>query len=88
MYVGSIIETFGSLENYNTRAKLDMLNKINKAYGKCNRGIENYCRSLESETEGTSAVKEDKKPAEEGKSVDPKKVENKKINTKLIPDTK
>ena len=47
----NFIETFGSLENYNTKAKLDMLNKINKAYGKCNRGIENYCRiqSLEAE---------------------------------------
>lgn len=65
----NFLETYGSLENYNTKAKLDMLNKINKAYGKCNRGIENYCRiqSLE-----------DEKPAEEGKSVDPKKVENKK----------
>ena len=49
----NFIETFGSLENYNTKAKLDMLNKINKAYGKCNRGIENYCRiqSLEAEAE-------------------------------------
>ena len=64
------LETYGSMEDFNTKAKLNMLSKINKAYGKCNRGIENYCRSLESETEGTSA--------EEGKSVDPKKVENKK----------
>ena len=45
----NFVESFGSLENYNTKAKLDMLNKINKAYGKCNRGIENYCRSLEAE---------------------------------------
>ena len=72
------LETYGSMEDFNTKAKLNMLSKINKAYGKCNRGIENYCRSLESETEGTSAVKEDEKSAEEGKSVDPKKVENKK----------
>ena len=61
----NFVETFGSLENYNTRAKLDMLNKINKAYGKCNRGIENYCRSLEAETDGTSAVKEEDKTADE-----------------------
>ena len=60
----NFLETYGSLENYNTKAKLDMLNKINKAYGKCNRGIENYCRSLEAETEGTSAVKEEEKTAE------------------------
>ena len=64
----NFIETFGSLENYNTKAKLDMLNKINKAYGKCNRGIENYCRSLEAETEGTSAVKEEEKTAEAPKN--------------------
>ena len=64
----NFIETFGSLENYNTRAKLDMLNKINKAYGKCNRGIENYCRSLEAETEGTSAVKEEEKTTEAPKN--------------------
>ena len=47
------VETFDSIESYNTKLKLDMLNKINKAYGKCNRGIENYCRiqSLEAETD-------------------------------------
>ena len=47
------VETFDSMESYNTKLKLDMLNKINKAYGKCNRGIENYCRiqSLEAETD-------------------------------------
>ena len=61
----NFVETFGSLENYNTKAKLDMLNKINKAYGKCNRGIENYCRSLEAETEGTSAVKEEEEKTAE-----------------------
>lgn len=72
------LETYGSMEDLNTKAKLNMLSKINKAYGKCNRGIENYCRSLEAETEGTSAVKEDEKPAEEGKTVDPKKVEKEK----------
>lgn len=72
------LETYGSMEDLNTKAKLNMLSKINKVYGKCNRGIENYCRSLEAETEGTSAVKEDEKPAEEGKTVDPKKVEKKK----------
>lgn len=74
------LETYGSMENLNTKAKLNMLSKINKAYGKCNRGIENYCRSLEAETEGTTAlaVKEDEKPAEEGKTADPKTVEKKK----------
>lgn len=72
------LETYGSMEDFNTKAKLNMLSKINKAYGKCNRGIENYCRSLEAETEGTSAIKEDEKPAEEGKTIDPKKVEKKK----------
>ena len=53
------VETFDSIESYNIKLKLDMLNKINKAYGKCNRGIENYCRiqSLEAETDGTSALK-------------------------------
>ena len=64
----NFLETYGSLENYNTKAKLDMLNKINKAYGKCNRGIENYCRSLEAETEGTSAVKEEEKTVEAPKN--------------------
>ena len=73
------LETYGSMEDFNTKAKLNMLSKINKAYGKCNRGIENYCRSLESETEGTSA--------EEGKSVDPKKVENKKNWLKSVLTT-
>ena len=55
------VETFDSMESYNTKLKLDMLNKINKAYGKCNRGIENYCRiqSLEAETDGTSALKDE-----------------------------
>jgi len=35
----------------NTSAKLKMLNKINKNYGICSRGIENYCRiqSLEAD---------------------------------------
>ena len=49
------VETFDSMESYNTKLKLDMLNKINKAYGKCNRGIENYCRiqSLEAEENST-----------------------------------
>ena len=49
------VETFDSIESYNTKLKLDMLNKINKAYGKCNRGIENYCRiqSLEAEENST-----------------------------------
>ena len=55
------VETFDSMESYNTKLKLDMLNKINKAYGSCNRGIENYCRiqSLEAETDGTSALKDE-----------------------------
>lgn len=69
----NFLETYGSLENYNTKAKLDMLNKINKAYGKCNRGIENYCRSLEAETEGTSAVKEEEKTTEAPKDTTKKK---------------
>ena len=72
------LETYGSMEDLNTKAKLNMLSKINKAYGKCNRGIENYCRSLEAETDGTAALKEDEKPAEEGKTVDPKTIEKKK----------
>ena len=67
------LETYGSMEDFNTKAKLNMLSKINKAYGKCNRGIENYCRSLESETEGTSAVKENEKPAEAPKDTTKKK---------------
>ena len=68
----NFLETYGSLENLNTKAKLDMLNKINKAYGKCNRGIENYCRSLEAETDGTSAVKEEDKTADEKTTEAPK----------------
>ena len=49
------LETYYNIEKFNTKAKLDMLNKINKAYGKCNRGIENYCRiqSLEAEENST-----------------------------------
>ena len=49
------LETYYNIENFNTKAKLNMLNKINKAYGSCNRGIENYCRiqSLEAEENST-----------------------------------
>ena len=49
------LETYYNIEKFNTKAKLDMLNKINKVYGKCNRGIENYCRiqSLEAEENST-----------------------------------
>lgn len=45
------LETFYNIYDFNTRSKLNMLDKINKAYGPCNRGIENYCRiqSLEAE---------------------------------------
>lgn len=57
------VETFDSMESYNTKLKLDMLNKINKAYGKCNRGIENYCRiqSLEAEAEAVVPTEENDK---------------------------
>ena len=81
------LETYGSMEDFNTKTKLNMLSKINKAYGKCNRGIENYCRSLEAETDGTAAVKEDEKPAEEGKTADPKTTEKKKNWFKKIIET-
>ena len=49
------LETYYNIENFNTKAKLDMINKINKTYGSCNRGIENYCRiqSLEAEENST-----------------------------------
>ena len=75
----NFLETYGSLENLNTRAKLDMLNKINKAYGKCNRGIENYCRiqSLEAEAE---AVEETDNNTEE-------KTDNKTDNNNTITNT-
>lgn len=54
------LETFESVENYNSASKIKMLSKINKEYGKCNRGIESYVQSLEAgEVDGTSAVKED-----------------------------
>ena len=54
------LETFESVENYNSASKIKMLSKINKEYGKCNRGIENYVQSLEAgEVDGTSAMKED-----------------------------
>lgn len=53
------LETFESVENYNSASKIKMLSKINKEYGKCNRGIESYVQSLEAgEVNGTSAVKE------------------------------
>ena len=57
------VETFDSMESYNTKLKLDMLNKINKAYGSCNRGIENYCRiqSLEAEAEAVVPTEENDK---------------------------
>ncbi len=53
------LETFESVESYNSASKIKMLSKINKEYGKCNRGIESYVQSLEAdEVDGTSAVKE------------------------------
>lgn len=57
----NFLETFESIESFNNSQKLRMLAKINKEYGKCNRGIENYCReqSLEAEVDGTSAKKEE-----------------------------
>ena len=67
------IELYGKVEDANTAAKIKMLEKINKNYGKCHRGIENYCRSCEAEVDGTSALKEnndsttDAKKAEAGK---------------------
>ena len=61
------IELYGKVEDANTAAKIKMLEKINKNYGKCHRGIENYCRSCEAEVDGTSALKEntESKPAGE-----------------------
>lgn len=56
----NFLETFESVENYNSASKIKMLSKINKEYGKCNRGIESYVQSLEAnEVDGTSAIKAD-----------------------------
>lgn len=64
------IDTFERINNNNVNQKLKMLKKINKDYGNCNKGLENYCRiqSLEAEVEGTSAKKEETKS--EDKSVE------------------
>lgn len=58
------IDTFEKLNTKNTNEKLKMLKKINRDYGNCNKGLENFCRiqSLEAEeaaVDGTSAKKEE-----------------------------
>lgn len=70
----TFIDTFEAINKHNAQSKLKMLNKINKAYGSCNRGIENYCRiqSLEAEeatvekTEDKEETKNENKPAQPG----------------------
>jgi len=61
------IELYGKVEDANTAAKMKMLDKISKNYGKCHRGIENYCRSLEAEVDGTSALKENTSEVDDSK---------------------
>lgn len=59
------INTFETINNLNTSAKLKMLNRINKEYGHCNRGIENYVRSMEdNEIEGNTAKADDNSNSE------------------------
>lgn len=54
------LESFENVNNYNTTAKLRMLAKIDKNYSKCNRGIENYVRSMEADAAEAA-------PADDGK---------------------
>lgn len=60
------LETFKVISDFNIQSKLKMLNKINKAYGSCNRGIENYCRiqSLEAEENSTDKTENSDKVEE------------------------
>lgn len=55
----NFINDYERVNDYNNILKIKMLNKINKEYGKLNRGIENYIYSLEEEVDGTSAKKEE-----------------------------
>lgn len=73
----TFIDTFEKVNRSNTDTKLRMLAKINKAYGSCNRGIENYCRvqSLEAEAaEQQTDSKTGDKPAEQPKEGAEKKL--------------
>lgn len=53
----NFINDYEKVNDYNNKLKIKMLNKINKAYGSCNRGLESFIQSIEEETDGSSAIK-------------------------------
>lgn len=62
----TFIDTFDAINKHNAEAKLKMLSKINKAYGNCNRGIENYCRIQSLEAVDAAEKTDEKSDAKPG----------------------